>query len=113
VHAWWVDACAKWMHGPTILWLAALGEASNSIAKLAKKSVEMAKLGLRWANFGKWGTKLILTSSPTLIIAYFLDWVNLGTLYVPLRYLLIGLLWGPLDLTNKEIDMLGHIPDIS
>jgi hypothetical protein len=56
------------MHGPTILWLAALGGASNSMVKLAKKSVEMAQLGLQWANFGKWGTKMILKSSPTLNI---------------------------------------------
>jgi hypothetical protein len=42
----WVEDCAEWMHGPIIMWLAALGEASNSMVKLAKKSVEMAQLGL-------------------------------------------------------------------
>jgi hypothetical protein len=34
------------MHSPTILWLAALGKKSNSMVKLAEKSVEMAQLGL-------------------------------------------------------------------
>jgi hypothetical protein len=48
---------------------------------------------------------MILMTSLTLSIAYFLDWVDLGTFYVPLSTVRLGSLW-TLCLTNKEITSL-------
>jgi hypothetical protein len=39
-HAWWADAYVVWLHYSTILGLAALGEATEMMEKLANKSVD-------------------------------------------------------------------------
>jgi hypothetical protein len=74
VHAWWAVACAVWLHILTAVGLAVHGEAAKREKKLtfyANKSVDGLQLGKYLADFGKWGTILIVTSCLTLSMPYF------------------------------------------
>jgi hypothetical protein len=62
------------MHILTAVGLAVHGEAAKREKKLTfytNKSVDGLQLGEYLADFGKWGTILIVTSCPTLSMPYF------------------------------------------
>ena len=69
VHVWWADSGALWSHISTAMGSAVHGEAAKREKKLtfyANKSVDGLQLSEYLADFGKWGTILIVTSCLTL-----------------------------------------------
>ena len=73
------------------------------MVKLAIKSVDRLLLSEYLGDYEERGTNLKLRTNLTLT---FLDWVDLGTIYVPLSTKLIGSLWGPYPLFIPWYDIV-------